>query len=158
MKIYADFDGCLNSIQFKGSRPHLEEMTGFDDFKNTTLTMGGSKKPIVYSSERNHLLKLIAASNEFIWLTAWVPYISEVQGLTLIKGALPDGVPDEMVTGWKEKIVLDSIKPGEKFVWFDDAAIKRPFIDAHPEALLIKPLINYGLTRENIQTIKEYTK
>jgi len=28
----------------------------------------------------------------------------------------------------------------------------------HRSTKLIKPSINYGLTRENIQTIKEYTK
>lgn len=157
MKIFADFDGPINSIQFKGSRPRLEGVTGFTDFKETILDFGNSKRKIVYSPERNHLLKLIAAANEFIWLTAWVPYISEVQSLTLIKGSIPTDVPDKLEPGWKEKVVLDSTNPSEKFVWFDDAAIKQPFIDSHPDALLIKPIINFGLTREDIQKIKEYT-
>ena len=160
MKIFMDFDGDLNSIQFKGTRKNLEGKSGFSDFAETTLKWGTQVRPVVYSPTRNLKLKQIIANDQPVWVTTWIPYIDQVQGLTKIKGSIPAGIPADITMNmgidWKEKAVLASVEDGERFVWFDDRAITQSFREKNPQALLISPNINIGLTQDDLDRIDAY--
>jgi len=95
-----------------------------------------------------------------LWVTTW-QHDAEVwiQNMTGIEasGVLPlDYEHYDRMAKFTAVYQHRYLREGEPFIWIDDVDIPRKAKEVFPEALLIRPTANYGITPGHIREMREF--
>lgn len=156
--LYLDFDGVLNSMTH--DLPRAENVTGYgrwERLESEALDRTLTPYRFRVSLDRNAAVAALPAA--IVWATTWWDAPSDAVRATGIDAEFlhpPLPAAPGRNKAWKADAITARHAPGDRFVWIDDASIPTGFARAHPNALLVRPSVRFGLTCTEVAAVAAY--